>query len=169
MIINWFILKRSQKFHSSIGDRLPIVIESTNQSINIFIWIPMELAFGKWILGTTILYIHSCAVHYTQGDIYIQFVILLWYWHCCYCVYHLQHFTGLDEAVYRNIDACRQLTRITRSSFGPNGELLFEAFLSIHVLMHGCAWTWICTVGSICIVIPALSRLSLRKGSGLAA
>jgi len=30
-------------------------------------------------------------------------------------------FKGLEEAVYRNIDACRQLTKILRSSFGPNG------------------------------------------------
>lgn len=32
-----------------------------------------------------------------------------------------KHFKGLEEAVYRNIDACRQLTRILRSSYGPNG------------------------------------------------
>ena len=30
-------------------------------------------------------------------------------------------FKGLEEAVYRNIEACRQLTKILRSSFGPNG------------------------------------------------
>jgi len=30
-------------------------------------------------------------------------------------------FRGLEEAVYRNIDACRQLTKILRSSYGPNG------------------------------------------------
>merc|ERR1712168_1794240 len=30
-------------------------------------------------------------------------------------------FKGLEEAVYRNIDACNQLTTILRSSFGPNG------------------------------------------------
>merc|ERR1712226_1364612 len=31
-------------------------------------------------------------------------------------------FKGLEEAVYRNIEACRQLTKILRSSFGPNGQ-----------------------------------------------
>lgn len=30
-------------------------------------------------------------------------------------------FRGLEEAVYRNIEACRQLTKILRSSYGPNG------------------------------------------------
>jgi len=30
-------------------------------------------------------------------------------------------FKGLEEAVYRNIDACRELTKILRSSYGPNG------------------------------------------------
>jgi T-complex protein 1 subunit theta len=30
-------------------------------------------------------------------------------------------FSGLEEAVYRNIEACRQLTKILRSSYGPNG------------------------------------------------
>lgn len=30
-------------------------------------------------------------------------------------------FRGLEEAVYRNIEACRQLAKILRSSYGPNG------------------------------------------------
>ncbi|KAL2335073.1 hypothetical protein Fmac_016286 [Flemingia macrophylla] len=32
-----------------------------------------------------------------------------------------KHFTGLDEAVLKNIDACKQLSTITRTSLGPNG------------------------------------------------
>lgn len=32
-----------------------------------------------------------------------------------------KHVTGLDEAVVRNIDACRQLSAIVRTSLGPNG------------------------------------------------
>ena len=32
-----------------------------------------------------------------------------------------QHLSGLEEAVLRNIDACKQLSRITRTSMGPNG------------------------------------------------
>ncbi|XP_043719261.1 T-complex protein 1 subunit theta-like [Telopea speciosissima] len=32
-----------------------------------------------------------------------------------------KHFSGLDEAVLKNIDACKQLSNITRTSLGPNG------------------------------------------------
>nr|KYP32848.1 T-complex protein 1 subunit theta [Cajanus cajan] len=32
-----------------------------------------------------------------------------------------KHLTGLDEAVLKNIDACKQLSTITRTSLGPNG------------------------------------------------
>lgn len=27
----------------------------------------------------------------------------------------------MDEAIFRNINACKELSRITRSSYGPNG------------------------------------------------
>lgn len=33
-----------------------------------------------------------------------------------------QHFSGLEEAVMKNIDACKALSQITRTSLGPNGE-----------------------------------------------
>ncbi|KAL3754964.1 hypothetical protein ACJRO7_002101 [Eucalyptus globulus] len=32
-----------------------------------------------------------------------------------------KHLSGLDEAVVKNIDACKQLSAITRTSLGPNG------------------------------------------------
>ncbi len=32
-----------------------------------------------------------------------------------------RHFSGLEEAVLKNIDACKQLSQITRTSLGPNG------------------------------------------------
>uniref|UniRef100_A0A7N0T675 CCT-theta n=1 Tax=Kalanchoe fedtschenkoi TaxID=63787 RepID=A0A7N0T675_KALFE len=32
-----------------------------------------------------------------------------------------KHLSGLDEAVLKNIDACKQLSSITRTSLGPNG------------------------------------------------
>ncbi|CAH9102398.1 unnamed protein product [Cuscuta europaea] len=32
-----------------------------------------------------------------------------------------RHLSGLDEAVIKNIDACKQLSGITRTSYGPNG------------------------------------------------
>lgn len=34
-----------------------------------------------------------------------------------------KHMSGLEEAVLRNIDACKQLSQITATSLGPNGEL----------------------------------------------
>ncbi|KAH9603342.1 hypothetical protein KSS87_000979 [Heliosperma pusillum] len=32
------------------------------------------------------------------------------------------HFSGLEEAVLKNIDACKELSDITRTSLGPNGR-----------------------------------------------
>ena len=34
----------------------------------------------------------------------------------------LQHFSGLEEAVYRNIQACKELAQTTRTAYGPNGN-----------------------------------------------
>ena len=33
-----------------------------------------------------------------------------------------KHRSGLHEAIFRNVDACKQLADITRTSLGPNGE-----------------------------------------------
>ena len=33
-----------------------------------------------------------------------------------------RHYSGLDEAVYKNIDACKQLAAIVKTSMGPNGK-----------------------------------------------
>eukprot|EP01097_Dermamoeba_algensis_P009828 TRINITY_DN706_c0_g1_i11.p1 TRINITY_DN706_c0_g1~~TRINITY_DN706_c0_g1_i11.p1 ORF type:complete len:538 (+),score=114.03 TRINITY_DN706_c0_g1_i11:38-1615(+) len=32
-----------------------------------------------------------------------------------------RHFTGLEETILKNIDACNELTKLTRTSLGPNG------------------------------------------------
>lgn len=32
-----------------------------------------------------------------------------------------RHYSGLEEAIYRNIEACKAVTNITKTSFGPNG------------------------------------------------
>jgi T-complex protein 1 subunit theta len=32
-----------------------------------------------------------------------------------------KHFSGVDEAVLKNIEACKKLSEITRTSIGPNG------------------------------------------------
>lgn len=34
-----------------------------------------------------------------------------------------KHLSGLDEAVLKNIDACKQLSATTRTSLGPNGRV----------------------------------------------
>lgn len=33
----------------------------------------------------------------------------------------MQYFSGLDEAVYRNIQACKQFAQTVRTAYGPNG------------------------------------------------
>jgi hypothetical protein len=33
-----------------------------------------------------------------------------------------KHYGGLEEAILKNVDACKQLAAITRTSLGPNGE-----------------------------------------------
>ncbi|RRT64820.1 hypothetical protein B296_00030732 [Ensete ventricosum] len=46
-----------------------------------------------------------------------------------------KHLSGLDEAVLKNIDACKQLSVITRTSLGPNGVLFSDIDL-IRVLTY---------------------------------
>lgn len=41
-----------------------------------------------------------------------------------FLMYFLQHYSGLDEAVYRNIDACKELAATTASAYGPLGKCL---------------------------------------------
>ena len=41
-----------------------------------------------------------------------------------------KHLSGLDEAVIKNIDACKQLSKITRTSLGPNGAPAHRRCLS---------------------------------------
>lgn len=38
-----------------------------------------------------------------------------------------QHFSGLEEAVYRNIQACKELAQTTRTAYGPNGNFQIPA------------------------------------------
>jgi len=47
-----------------------------------------------------------------------------------------KHLSGLDEAVLKNIDACKQLSTITRTSLGPNGNDLFYPFSCLRFLTH---------------------------------
>ncbi|KAG6495594.1 hypothetical protein ZIOFF_043420 [Zingiber officinale] len=41
-----------------------------------------------------------------------------------------KHLSGLDEAVLKNIDACKQLSDITRTSLGPNAPQSEAAVMS---------------------------------------
>lgn len=41
-----------------------------------------------------------------------------------------QHLSGLEEAVLRNIEACKQLSQITRTSMGPNGGFTVLALMN---------------------------------------
>lgn len=38
-----------------------------------------------------------------------------------FVILHFQYFSGLEEAVYRNITACKQFADTVRSAYGPNG------------------------------------------------
>lgn len=56
-----------------------------------------------------------------------------------------KHLSGLDEAVYKNIEACKQLSQITKSSMGPNGALpmllaLEKSFRSVQKLASVSTW-----------------------------
>ena len=38
-----------------------------------------------------------------------------------------KHLSGLEEAVFKNIEACKQLSQITKTSMGPNGASVFNS------------------------------------------
>ncbi|KAG2562809.1 hypothetical protein PVAP13_8KG284329 [Panicum virgatum] len=50
------------------------------------------------------------------------------------------HLSGLDEAVLKNIDACGELSAITRTSIGPNGELRSLSCLLPLFGLAGAGW-----------------------------
>jgi hypothetical protein len=42
-----------------------------------------------------------------------------------------KHFSGVEEAVMKNIEACKALAQMTKTSLGPNGEYVHsQAILS---------------------------------------
>lgn len=48
----------------------------------------------------------------------------VFYWTMIYWFLYLvffQHFSGLEEAVYRNISACKEFADTVRTAYGPNG------------------------------------------------
>jgi T-complex protein 1 subunit theta len=42
-----------------------------------------------------------------------------------------KHFSGVDEAVMKNIEACRKLSQIVRTSLGPNGVFRLGLFVPV--------------------------------------
>lgn len=46
-----------------------------------------------------------------------------------------RHLSGLEEAVLKNIDACKSLAGITRTSLGPNGS-----YFSSRSISHCAFW-----------------------------
>lgn len=54
----------------------------------------------------------------------MPYIIKMSTWNVMF-VFHNQHYSGLEEAVYRNIQACKELAQTTRTAYGPNGETLF--------------------------------------------
>lgn len=56
-----------------------------------------------------------------------------------------RHLSGLDEAVIKNIDACKQLSTITRTSLGPNGisfKSISCSFFSISTCLVNATSAW---------------------------
>ena len=41
-----------------------------------------------------------------------------------------RHYSGLEEAMMRNIDACQQLAQMTRTAYGPHGKYLLLVTIS---------------------------------------
>lgn len=48
-----------------------------------------------------------------------------------------KHLSGLEEAVLKNIEACKQLAQITRTSMGPNGGISNAASDCVDVAAAG--------------------------------
>lgn len=50
----------------------------------------------------------------------------------------MQHYSGLEEAVFRNIRACKELSQTTRTAYGPNGKCspFCEVFICAPILKY---------------------------------
>lgn len=51
-----------------------------------------------------------------------MYSIMLFYLHTFDNVSLLQHYSGLEEAVYRNIEACREFGHTLKTAYGPQGR-----------------------------------------------
>lgn len=53
-----------------------------------------------------------------------------------------KHFSGVEEAVIKNIDACKALSQITRTSMGPNGATKSLCRCSSTPRTASCSMQW---------------------------
>lgn len=58
-----------------------------------------------------------------------------------------RHYSGLEEAVYKNIDACKQLAAIVKTSMGPNGEKEKENGNAFASVLLSCCPFFFCFFG----------------------
>jgi hypothetical protein len=65
-----------------------------------------------------------------------------------------KHFSGVEEAVMKNIEACKALAQMTKTSLGPNGAYVrSQAILSAAVPVNSRqdrAWQHSCSVSGSC-------------------
>jgi len=73
-----------------------------------------------------------------------------------------QHFSGLEEAILRNIDACKELADTTRSAYGPFGMsfLVKDIYLSAQSIQDVCSYMrhMRCWTARICMSGSAYAR-----------
>ena len=70
-------------------------------------------------------------------------------------ILYSKHFHGMDEAVFRNLQACKEIARITRSSYGPNGRVVVNVCFCVF-----CEVTHpLCSQGMDKMVINHLEKL----------
>jgi len=50
-----------------------------------------------------------------------------------------RHFSGIEEAVFRNIDACNEFSETISSAFGPNGmnNRVYLPYIKRQLAYHG--------------------------------
>lgn len=83
--------------------------------------LPYSIFFvGSGIVASISAYIYRL---YVNLKVFYSNLVDIFISKCCFVV--LQHFSGLEEAVFRNIRACKELSQTTRTAYGPNGELMY--------------------------------------------
>ena len=66
----------------------------------------------------------------------------------------------MDEAVFRNLEACKEISRITRTSYGPNGGCAYDVCVCCVVIR---VWAG---AGMDKMVINHLEKLFVTSDAG---